>query len=203
MAQLLSYRKYAKHRGVTLAAVQKALKTGRINAVVDQATGKLKIDPVIADAQWTRNTDVDQQLRGNGGVMPAMPAAQGLDLGSGSDDEDAGGAEAGDRLDLLKHRTREAKASAQLKEMQALERAAVLVHAAGVRKEAVETARRMRNALLAIPDRIAPVLDPASPSRAHKLLTEELQKVIRELSAGLDERAAGAAAAREPDATLV
>jgi hypothetical protein len=29
----------------------------------------------LADELWTRNTDLDQAMRGNGGVLPAGPAA--------------------------------------------------------------------------------------------------------------------------------
>src|ERR1051325_8092336 len=47
----LSLRAYAKHRGVSLPAVQKAIRTGRITT-----TPEGKIDPVGADADWGRNT---------------------------------------------------------------------------------------------------------------------------------------------------
>src|SRR2546426_5178487 len=48
----LSQRGYARHRGVTHRAVQKAIKTGRITTSPDGT-----IDPARADAQWTANTD--------------------------------------------------------------------------------------------------------------------------------------------------
>src|SRR5262245_55045498 len=44
----LSLRAYARHRGVTLAAVQKARQTGRIPALADGS-----IDPDTADAAWS------------------------------------------------------------------------------------------------------------------------------------------------------
>jgi len=44
----LSLRAYARHRGVTLAAVQKARQTGRISALADGS-----IDPAAADAAWS------------------------------------------------------------------------------------------------------------------------------------------------------
>ena len=47
-----SIRGYAKHRGVSEAAVRKAIKTGRIDKGEDG-----KIDPDIADEQWAANTD--------------------------------------------------------------------------------------------------------------------------------------------------
>ena len=47
----VSLRAYAKHRGVTLKAVQKAIESGRIRTNAD---GKLDTDR--ADADWARNT---------------------------------------------------------------------------------------------------------------------------------------------------
>jgi hypothetical protein len=49
---LMGYREYARHRGVSLGAVQKALRDGRINA-----TPEKKIDAESADRDWQLNTD--------------------------------------------------------------------------------------------------------------------------------------------------
>lgn len=48
---LLSRREYAVHRGVTVAAVQKAVETGRISLIDG------KIDPEKADKEWAENTN--------------------------------------------------------------------------------------------------------------------------------------------------
>lgn len=56
---LVSLRKYAAHRGVSLAAVQKARDSGRITLIDG------KIDPQVADIQWAKNTRPDQQERGS------------------------------------------------------------------------------------------------------------------------------------------
>ena len=47
----MSLRAYAKHRGVAMSAVQKAIRTGRITTATDG-----KIDPAQGDAEWERNT---------------------------------------------------------------------------------------------------------------------------------------------------
>lgn len=52
----ISIRAYGRHRGVSEAAVRKAIKSGRITKASDGT-----IDPVKADAQWVKNTDVGQQ----------------------------------------------------------------------------------------------------------------------------------------------
>ena len=64
---LMSYREYARHRGCTLAAVQKAIgdadskgrRDGRIGASLVAIEGRKhpKIDSDKADALWTLNTD--------------------------------------------------------------------------------------------------------------------------------------------------
>lgn len=52
----VSIREYARLRGVSDAAVRKAIKTGRITLGADKT-----LDPVAANAQWQRNTDASQQ----------------------------------------------------------------------------------------------------------------------------------------------
>jgi len=47
----MSQRAYARHRGVALSTVQKAIESGRIRTNADG-----KIDPAQADAEWERNT---------------------------------------------------------------------------------------------------------------------------------------------------
>jgi hypothetical protein len=61
---LMSLRQYAKHRGVSLAAVQKAIATGRINIAKEEQQGKntLKfVNSIDADVAWQNNTDPTQQ----------------------------------------------------------------------------------------------------------------------------------------------
>ena len=52
----ISIRAYGRHRGVSDAAVRKAIKAGRITSEPDGT-----IDPAKADAEWHTNTDVAQQ----------------------------------------------------------------------------------------------------------------------------------------------
>lgn len=51
MPKLLSLRAYAKHRGVTLKAVQEAIEYGRIQ----KTNGK--VDPIAADKEWQEKTN--------------------------------------------------------------------------------------------------------------------------------------------------
>jgi hypothetical protein len=47
----VSIHSYARHRGVSHTAVQKAIAAGRITTLRDGS-----IDPAVADAEWERNT---------------------------------------------------------------------------------------------------------------------------------------------------
>jgi hypothetical protein len=72
----LSIRAYAKQRGVSDAAVRKAISTGRISKEADGT-----INPSMADAEWEKNTDAAQQ---RGHAKPTPVAGRNLDLGSAS-----------------------------------------------------------------------------------------------------------------------
>src|SRR5690606_6119368 len=52
----ISIRAYGRHRGVSDAAVRKAIRTGRITAEPDGT-----IDPAKADRRWAANTESAQQ----------------------------------------------------------------------------------------------------------------------------------------------
>ncbi len=74
---LLSLRAYAKHRGVSLAAVQKAIHSGRITPTSDGL-----IDSDRADAEWNAKTRPGQRRTRPVAAAPREPAeapASGLD----------------------------------------------------------------------------------------------------------------------------
>ncbi|MFZ6819840.1 hypothetical protein [Undibacterium sp. Ji22W] len=71
----VSLRAYARHRGVALSAVQKAIESGRITK---QPTGKISVR--LADAQWAANTDVGKR---------GMDKASDLDGDDLDDEEEA------------------------------------------------------------------------------------------------------------------
>src|ERR1019366_3566186 len=65
----MSLRGYARHRGVSLRAVQKAIKSGRIAARED---GRLDAD--VADANWASNTAPRPQPASAPTSVTAAPA---------------------------------------------------------------------------------------------------------------------------------
>jgi hypothetical protein len=68
---LVSQRAYAKHRGVSLAAVQKAIKAGRIRTAADG-----KIDVEQADRDWERNTNYGGPVATGDGSVSGPSYAQ-------------------------------------------------------------------------------------------------------------------------------
>lgn len=71
----MGFRQYARHRGVTLRAVQKAIEAGRIVTVADGPRRMIDVDQ--ADRDWRLNTDpAAQSLLYSAGPAGQAPAAQ-------------------------------------------------------------------------------------------------------------------------------
>jgi len=89
---LMGFREYARHRGVALRAVQKAIEAGRIQTVGEGRDRK--IDAELADRAWSDNTDPARQslLHTAGPQAGAGPAARASDAGSQAGPADAGAA---------------------------------------------------------------------------------------------------------------
>jgi phage terminase Nu1 subunit (DNA packaging protein) len=163
MKKLLTQAQYARHRGVSRAAVSQAISAGRISLVLGP-DGTKGIDPAVADVQWAANTDQAQSARAN--ASKRLP-------GNG----DPHGA------DYLKSRARREQAEADMAEMRAAELAGQLVSAERVRLAASRMARMLRDAVLGVPSRIAPTI--AAETDAH--LIE--QALLASLRRALDDTA--------------
>lgn len=226
----LTKTEFAKERGVSRARVYQWIDDGRIVAIADgEHAGKIDADE--AHARLGVMLDQSKGIRREGNVTSSAPAvaenkknaAPGVagELPFGQPAGDAGGPrEPAASADMAAtgvpadgeptkndsgywaHRADREKFDSLLTQARYWKEAGALVPAAGVRREAMEQARALRNALEGIPDRIAAVLDPAHPARAHKLLLDEIRKALHEFSDRLDRRAA-AAGAEQPDSVLV
>ncbi len=181
----LSIRAYARHRGVSHTAVRKALANGRITAGADRL-----IDPAEADRQWAAATDVSKprnSVTGEPKLRRAVPATADPALGAQTLEHAANGAgEAGAlRAASSYAASRGVRESylARLAKLQFEERSGRLVDADEVRAHLFSLGRRLRDALLGVPDRIAPVLVGQTDQAAiHRLLTEEIMTSLAELS---------------------
>ncbi len=134
MKKLMSLREYARHRKVSLSAVQKALISERISFVID-SEGRKRIDHLVADREWTAHTN------------PAMVR-----------DKDQPVSEA---------RTMREFYEAKLAKLEYEKRIGKLIDSGKVRQNAFALARRLRDRLLNIPDRISAELVGISDQTDH------------------------------------
>ena len=178
-AKLMSQREYARSRGLSHQAVSKAVKSGRIPTEV---AGNL--DPVVADAAWKANTRPRAGVKAS--PAESQPRAESVpteipDVGDGHDQA------ASERP----HAT--FTAARALREVYMAKRAKLeyeraegkLVAVEEVDSLAFESARAIRDRLLALPARLAPVLFAARDiSECHRLLEEAMREVCAGIGNG-------------------
>jgi len=168
----LSQREYAKRRGVSHVAVQRAINSGRLNRSVRD--GKV-VDPELADREWEASTDLSkapgsvveraaERAAASGGaarprVEPVAPVAV---LGAS----------------LAENNAAKAYWQAKQAELDFREAAKELVPADEVRGALTETFRSCRTKLLGLPARIRqqiPHLTPADVGTIESLVREALE----------------------------
>lgn len=155
---LVSIRQYAKRRGVSHTAVEKAVKQGRVKLTDG------KIDVEAADRDWSRNSSPVNAPKPQG---RAVPAADGSASGP----------------TYSQSRAVRELYLARLAKIEFEERTSKLVSRDEVTVAAFMTARTVRDNLLNIPDRLAAMLAAESDaSRVHETLSEEIRKALIELS---------------------
>lgn len=156
----MNLSEYAKHRNVALNAVQTAILSGRISIVIDE-NGKKRIDPDQADKDWIKNTDPSKQNN--------MKKSNEFDMS---------------KIPPL-HESRAVRAffESKLTQLEYGERSKELLNADEVRTECFSLARRVRDSILQIPDRISSQLAAEVDSfRIFNLLTAELTTALRGLA---------------------
>ncbi len=173
----ISIRAYARHRGVSDAAVRKAIKAGRI---VKESDGT--IDPVKADAAWERNTNPAQQ-RQSGANPSANQGTQPKPVQASNPIRPKSPAGNPQGPDYQTSRAIRETYAARMAKLDFEERNGDLLRADEVRVEAFNTARRVRDRLLTIPFRVASVLAAETDERKIEgILNQELRNAMEELS---------------------
>lgn len=181
----LSIRAYARHRGVSHTAVRKALAAGRITLGEDGT-----INPEAADQQWTTSTNLSKPRNSVIGVPKKRRAAGAPSdpLGSQGFDEPVTppASEAGTARLVSSYAASRAAREAYLARLAKLdfeERSGKVVDADEVRAQIFGLGRRVRDALMGLPDRLAPVLaGMTDQAEIHRLLAEEITIILAELS---------------------
>lgn len=179
----VSIRKYAQHRGVSHAAVQKAIRQGRI-----QLTSEGKVDVEQADRDWTRNT-------GPATPMRKSPVEPGI-----STRPSAGPSFAQSRAVRELYMARLAKLEYE-------KQAGKLLYAEAVENALAIILRDTRDHLLALPDRLAEaVAVETNPAEVRNILSREVRETLLELSTAIGNRIAtgsSGSGSSEPDSPEV
>lgn len=183
--ELLSQRAYARRRGVSQAAVWKAIQTGRISTV------RGKIDPETADCEWAANTDPSKPRNSIVGepkrTRPIGEPSKPTDL-DGACRVHGGNGEARARNVYVVARATRERCLAQMARLELEERMQQLVRRDEVQLAAVTAARSAREKLLALPQRVSGSIAAADdPTEVRRILEEEIEQVCLEISGGWSE----------------
>lgn len=165
----LSIRGYARLRGVSHTAVRRAIASGRIHPLPDGT-----IDPSSADREWDANTDATkpQSSVGRGQAhqpMGAPPPASAENKWQGV-------------TPLAVSLAIKESYKARREKLEYEEKSKTLVKSDDVRVAVFNMARRTRDVLLTIPDRIAPLVAASiDVAECHKIIAGEIRKACEEL----------------------
>ena len=155
---VLSLRQYAKHRGVALSAVQKAIQSGRISTLADG-----KIDPDTADVEWAQNTAYHAPPIGS-----RIQDAEDVPIGS---------------QQYNKARAVREHYQARLAKLEFEERTATLVRKDEVQAAAFNKFRQFRDHILNIPDRVAAVMAAETDAaKCYEFLATEVRRALNEFA---------------------
>jgi hypothetical protein len=195
--KLLTQKEYAAHRGCSAPAVHKAVKAGRISMIGD------RIDPAVADIQWQQNSrarvrsGASPAPAGQPGATSSTPASAGdlvdrAQVDPASSSEEPGGesgAASGEGGQLQADpgyqasRSRQAAADARTAEIKLAELEGTLVRIDQVKAQLAAMLAPVREGLLQIPARLAPLLAPQSDAgRIQTLLEVEIHQVLAPLA---------------------
>lgn len=168
----LSIRAYARHRGVSDAAVRKAIAAGRITPNADGT-----LDPAQVDAQWSRNTEAPRV----GSRTPAPRAPVPTDAAPGAD---AGAALPAGGASLLQARTVNEVVKAQTNKVRLARLKGELVDRNQAIAHVFKLARTERDAWLNWPARISAQMAArlgVDPHALHVALEAAVREHLQEL----------------------
>jgi hypothetical protein len=177
--KLLNQAEYARHKGVSREAIRKAILSGRITQTVLES-GVKGIDPELADKQWADNTFIGNVRSKDGDAIIASENAT-------SDEAKKAEVSGPSYADS---RAKREKLAAEMLEMELEIKAKRLVRADEVEHQAFEDGRKIRNSIMSLPDRLAPLLaSETDVSKIHTILLREFSSTLKGLSRELrDER---------------
>jgi hypothetical protein len=154
--------------------MERAINTGRISTLNG------KIDPDQADREWRENTDQSKPRN----RITGRPT-QARFPGEPSEPMDFGGAEGGNGTATGYARARAAREvyQAQLAKIELDRQRGILVRADEVKVGAFNMARKARDQLIALPERVAANLAATQdPAEVQRILEEEIERICQEIA---------------------
>ena len=204
MSELIGIREAARRLGVSDTAVHKAIKAGRVTVAgrTDTPAARPLVEWPKVEQDWNRNSDAmkrthvggsgkserRKEYAGNGpAVAPRATRAEVLGevSSSGMGGDDGGGpvAPGVSGPSLAQSRAiREAYLARQAK-LDYEKSVGKVIDADQVKVQAFKSARSAREALLTLPDRLAPILASCTDvQEVHRLLLEDIERTCKKIA---------------------
>lgn len=168
---IVSFSEYARQRGISPAAVTKAVSEGRLSrAIVLGSKGKKSIDTEVADQEWSGSTDTTM-----GAPSHASPRGHSVSAQAITDEPPK----------FMESKAKREAFMAELARLEYEEKSGKLVQADDVKREGFRVARIVRDSMLNIADRVASELAAETdPFRVQQRLTQEIRLALTELRLG-------------------
>jgi hypothetical protein len=161
---LMGVCEYAQHRNCSLRGVQHAVAAGRIQRLPNGL-----IDADKADRDWDLNTDEAYVLRVTGGKEQAARSAQ----------------REGDGPTFMASKARTQSVVADIKALELVKKRGDVLDRRQVETAAFNLYRQLRDACMAIPDRLcAQLATESNQETVRQLLEEELRSVFTQYANG-------------------
>jgi len=176
----ISLRAYARMRGCSLTAVQKAIASRRITPLADGT-----IDPERANQQWAKNTFAGQTM--NRAMAAPKPSRSGSTQPKASAPPSvipqAGEVSSDPVAAYLRARAVNETFKAKVSQLEYEERTGKLIPAARASEYAATFSSIVKDGLMAMPDRLAPMLAAVDDEKAiHRILAAEVSALLRKVS---------------------
>lgn len=193
---LLTVRQFAKLIGVTHAAVDKAVHSGRISISKTRKVGAIKwryVNPKKAKLEWEANGNKSKKFgktrkQLGRGAQPDYKDGKKEGNRSGhqgySDGDDGAGTDS-HVINLSKQRAVKEAFNARLAQIEYQEKIGKLVPVDKIRIIVFNMAAKTRDALLNVPDRISAIVTAEkNPKKNHETITNEIKAALENLSGG-------------------
>lgn len=171
----MSQRAYAKHRGVSHVAVQRAVKSGRLGAAV--VNGKIA-DAELADRLWAQNTDYTDAP-----ASVLAQAARNAGTVNAEDEEDSDGSSKDPSI--VEANRREKWAKAKLAELKLAREAGNLVSVDEITARFGALITGIRNKLLGVPSRVRQQVE--LPLSTIALIESLIREALEDVADATDE----------------